>query len=54
MFKLHGDGDDSEDLWDAYFLGGRMQVCPGKIVYDDFDPGKLAEKNIARTSYSYQ
>lgn len=54
LFRLHGDGDDSEDLWDAYFLGGRMQMCPGKIVYDDFDPEKLVEKDIIRTRYSYQ
>lgn len=54
LFKLHGTGEDSEDLWDAYFFGGKVQVCPGKIVYDDFDPAKLNGKNIKQTKYSYQ
>lgn len=54
LFMLHGDGEDSEDLWDAYFLDGKIQVCPGRIVYDDFDPGKLEEKDIVQSKYSYQ
>lgn len=54
LFRLHGDGDDSEDLWEAYFLDGKVQMCPGRVVYDDFDPSKLAEKDIKQTRYSYQ
>lgn len=54
LFKLHGTGDDPEDLWEAYFFDGKIQVCPVKITYDDFDPAKLIEKDIKQTKYSYQ
>ena len=40
-FTLHGEGEDNGDLWDAHFLGGKMQYCPAKIVYDEFDPEQL-------------
>lgn len=42
LFTLHGEGESSDDLWDAYFFEGRTQFCPAKITYDDFDPAKLA------------
>ena len=54
LFALHGSGDNYEDLWDAYFLGGKVQVCPGVITYDDFDPLKLIEKDIQQEKYSWQ
>lgn len=41
LFKLHGAGEDQGDLWDHYFLGGRVQRCPAKITYESFDPRKL-------------
>ena len=40
-FTLHGEGEENGDLWYAHFLGGKMQYCPAKIVYDEFDPGQL-------------
>ena len=40
-FTLHGEGEENGDLWYAHFLGGMMQYCPAKIVYDEFDPGQL-------------
>lgn len=54
LFKLHGEGERPEDLWDAYFLDGKVQICPAEIIYDDFDPSKLIEGDIKRTEYSYQ
>ena len=54
LFKLNGSGEDSEDLWEAYFLNGRVQICPGRIVYDDFNLLKLIEKSTKQTKYSYQ
>lgn len=43
LFCLHGVGEGQDDLWDAYFLGGRMQYCPAQIIYEPFDPEKLEE-----------
>lgn len=41
LFCLHGEGDDSDDIWDEYFLNGRSQVCCAEIVIPPFDPSKL-------------
>lgn len=41
-FEIHGEGEDAEDLWDAHYLGGKRQYCHAKIIYDPFDPAKLA------------
>jgi hypothetical protein len=50
FFKLHGAGEDQGDLWDHYYLGGRIQRCPAQITYEPFDPRKLklAEELVAR------
>lgn len=45
IFQMHGTGDSAEDLWDAYFLNGKIQRCPAIITYDEFDPSKLEEVN---------
>lgn len=30
-FKLHGDGEESDDLWDAYFHDGQIEYCRVEI-----------------------
>ena len=42
LFEVSGDGEESEDFWIAYFLNGKMQFCPGRIVYDDFSESALS------------
>ncbi len=41
VFWLSGQGDDREDIWDKYFIDGKMQACYAKIVYGEFDPAEL-------------
>jgi hypothetical protein len=41
LFKVHGEGEEAGDIWDKWFLNGKMQVCEAKIVIPDFDPEQL-------------
>lgn len=33
-FKLHGDGEESEDLWNEYYHNGASEECRARIVYE--------------------
>ena len=55
LFELTGWGEEREDMWVAYFLGGKSQYCRAKIEYEPFDKDKLAfVKPLEYTKYSYE
>lgn len=31
-FCLHGEGEESVDIWDEYFRNGKKQICKAEIV----------------------
>lgn len=37
VFKLHGEGEESGDIWNAYFKNGKHQVYRARIVFDEYD-----------------
>lgn len=41
VFKLHGEGEESGDIWDKWFMNGKMQICIAKIIIPDFNPELL-------------
>lgn len=43
LFKLHGEGEDSGDLWNEYHLNGKYQYCQAEMVYPEYDFNKLRE-----------
>lgn len=54
LFELYGSGEGSEDVWRAYFHAGKVQHCPGEIVYDEFDFSKLKDfRNPVRIGEKY-
>lgn len=41
LFTLKGEGEEAGDLWVIYYKNGKMQHCPAKLTYDEFDESKL-------------
>lgn len=41
LFKLHGAGEESEDIWDEYFMNGKSQYCEAEFTIPPFDRDKL-------------
>jgi hypothetical protein len=41
IFLIEGEGEDSGDIWKAYFLNGKMQKAEAKITFEPFDEQKL-------------
>lgn len=41
LFTLTGYGDEQDDIWRKYFMGGKVQLAKSHIVFDEFDVKKL-------------
>lgn len=50
VFRLHGEGEASDDMWYEYFCNGKFQFCPVTLVYPDQDIRELTE-NRANVVY---
>lgn len=36
VFKLHGEGEESDDIWDKYFKNGKMRGCYAEINIEPY------------------
>lgn len=41
LFELHGEGEESGDIWIKYFKNGKCQHAKSRIVFERFDITKL-------------
>ena len=41
LFKLYGNGEESEDIWVEYFKNGKSRYERGMITFAEFDETKL-------------
>lgn len=41
LFTLSGEGQENDDMWREYYLGGKCQRAEAQITFDEFDPEKL-------------
>jgi hypothetical protein len=41
VFQLHGEGEESGDVWYKYFKNGSLQHCPAVITFAEYDEKKL-------------
>jgi len=41
VFCIYGEGEESGDIWKAYFQNGKMFKTKAKLMFEDFSIGKL-------------
>jgi hypothetical protein len=41
LFTVHGEGEDSSDLWNCYIQNGKSQYCEARIEYPPYDPKEM-------------
>ena len=41
IIKIHGEGEDNDDLWNAYFKNGKAAVYHAEIIYPDYNEDDL-------------
>ena len=42
MFKVHGEGEENEDIWDYYVLNGRDAIYYATVTIPPLDPKDLS------------
>ena len=48
VFKLHGEGEETGDIWNSYYKDGQCQICRAKFVYPEYDEKKLKSVQAAQ------
>lgn len=43
VITVKGEGEESGDIWKAYFLDGKCQYTKAKLCFEEFDKNKLEE-----------
>lgn len=41
LFELFGNGEETGDLWYAWFKNGKMQYTKATVTFDEFDEQKM-------------
>ena len=41
LFSVEREGGNTGDLEREYYLGGGVQSCPARIIYDEFNPADI-------------
>ena len=41
LFSVEGEGEESGDLWKAYYKNGKSQTCEAIITFEPYDEGKM-------------
>lgn len=44
LFILYREGGDAGDLEYSYYKNGKMQLCPAKYTFDEYNPSLLVIK----------
>jgi len=42
LFTLHGEGEETGDIWTKYYRAGKSQEAKATIIVDEFDESKLS------------
>lgn len=42
LFALSGEGEEQGDVWNKYFMNGKMHACHAEMIIPEFDESKMS------------